>query len=134
MSNSSDNDGTGDAGKRILVIDDDELVRDTICNFLLASGYEVESAEDGDQGLKLLEANPPDLVVTDILMPGKEGMETIMEIRRGGNDVKIVAISGQNWHKDISYLDLAKQLGANATLPKPFSRTELLTVIEELLN
>jgi len=117
----------------ILVIDDDPLVREVIEQFLGSSGYNYRSAADGVAGLDMVNADPPDLVITDILMPKKEGMETIMEIRKAYPDIKIIAISGQGWSGAVSYLDMAQKLGANAALAKPFSKADLLEKIVEVM-
>jgi len=87
----------------------------------------------GFLGLDMVNSDPPDLVITDILMPKKEGMETIMDIRKAYPDIKIIAISGQGWSGAVSYLDMSQKLGANAALPKPFSKADLLEKIAEVL-
>jgi DNA-binding response OmpR family regulator len=120
--------------KAILVIDDDTLVRETIMNFLSTAGFKVDGAGDGTVGIAHYSAKQHDLVVTDILMPGKEGIETIMDLRRINPGVKIIAISGQGWSGPVSYLDMAKQLGADSALSKPFSKSELLQAVDTVMN
>jgi YesN/AraC family two-component response regulator len=117
----------------IVVIDDDELVCETIVSFLQIAGHEVNSALDGDKGIDLVKANNPDLVITDIVMPTKEGMETIRDIKKYSPETKIIAISGQGWASGVSYLEMAERLGANATISKPFTRQDLISKVDEVM-
>lgn len=121
--------------KRILVIDDDTQIRQMLCQMLERQGYEVLGAANGKEGLNIYRQSPTDLIITDIIMPEKEGVETIIELKRDFPDVKIIAISGgsRGLNKDI-YLDYAKRLGALYTFTKPFERKEILEAIEELLG
>jgi CheY-like chemotaxis protein len=114
---------------RALVIDDDDLVRGTIAAMLESAGYLVVQAEDGQQGVQLFQQHPIDLVVTDILMPSKEGIETIVEIRQRNREVRIIAVSGGGAIGATPVLDAARQLGADDVLSKPFSKAELLVKI-----
>lgn len=116
---------------RALVIDDDELVRATVTSMLEAAGYEVLQAEDGQQGLKLFHKHPVDLVITDILMPFKEGIETILELRQRNQEVRIIAMTGGGSIGAMPILDAARRLGANAVLSKPFTKADLLETIEK---
>jgi CheY-like chemotaxis protein len=119
---------------RILVIDDDAEVRSLYKRILEQAGYEIIEASDGNMGIALYKANRPELIITDIIMPEKEGIETIMELRRDYPDVKIIAISGGGQATAGSMcLTLAGQLGADRTLAKPFSKQELLTMISDVL-
>lgn len=118
---------------RILVIDDDGLIRETVRRMLEGAGYEVLEAEDGAAGLRQVTQDPPDLVLTDIYMPGKEGIETIREMRQVSPRLKIIAISGSSWNSGHDALSSAKLLGADRTLPKPFRREQLLASIRECL-
>jgi CheY-like chemotaxis protein len=120
---------SGTKKRRALVIDDDELVRATIVSILESVGYEVFEAEDGQQGLLLFHRHAVDLVITDILMPSKEGIETIVEIRQRNREVRIVAVSGGGNIGSVSVLHAAQRLGADAVLSKPFSKEELLAKI-----
>jgi CheY-like chemotaxis protein len=120
---------SGAQQRRALVIDDDDLVRGTIAAMLEAAGYVVVQAEDGQQGVQLFQQHPIDLVVTDILMPSKEGIETIVEIRQQNRDVRIIAVSGGGAIGATPVLDAARQLGADDVLSKPFSKAELLVKI-----
>jgi CheY-like chemotaxis protein len=119
---------------RILVIDDDSLIRETLRRMLEGAGHEVTEAEDGAAGLKAVSAQRPDLVVTDIYMPGKEGIETIRELRQIVPGLKIIAISGSSWSSGHDALSSAKLLGADRTLPKPFRREQLLASIRDCLQ
>ncbi len=123
---------------RILIIDDDVTVRQAIRRILEKVGYEVVEASDGEEGMRLFYENPADLVITDIFMPGKEGLETIMELQGKFPNVKIIAISGGG-KTDLSkslktdFLMMAEQLGARS-LEKPFELEELLKMVQELLD
>jgi YesN/AraC family two-component response regulator len=96
------------------------------------SGYEVYEAPDGKVGLELYQKKPTDIIITDLLMPEKEGLETIMEFRQNFPNAKIIAISGGGEIGNLSFLSVAKHLGALRTLTKPFTHEELLEAIEEL--
>lgn len=119
---------------RALVIDDDELVRETLVAILRSVDMDVVAARDGNEGLQLFDSDPADLVITDILMPNKEGIETITELRARDSDVKIIAISGGGQVAGPKYLKLAESIGANRTLPKPFTPQQVLTIVNELLQ
>ena len=119
---------------RILVIDDDVHILRALRWMLEGEGYEVVEAVDGNEGIKLLRREPIDLVITDIIMPEKEGLETIMELRRDFPSVKIVAMSGGGHVSPKEYLYLAKKLGAQHTLCKPFTRQETLGAIRDILD
>lgn len=119
--------------KRILLIDDDELLRRMLRIALRHCGYEVAEAGDGRQGLKLHRSAPADLVVTDLIMPEQEGLETIQEFRRHHPTVKIIAMSGGGRFCARGVLPAAKFLGADRTFEKPFANQDLLAAIRELL-
>ena len=118
----------------ILIIEDDDQFRAMLLEMLKLAGYEVEEASNGKEGIKLYIENPKDLVVTDIIMPEQEGIETIIELRRSFPDVKIIAISGGGRITAKDHLRIAKDLGAIQTLPKPFGREKLLKAIREVLK
>jgi CheY-like chemotaxis protein len=122
---------TASQTRRALVIDDDELVRATVTSILESAGYAVVQAGDGQHGLKLFHKHPVDLVITDILMPLKEGIETILEIRQRSPEVRIIAMTGGGSIGAAPILDAAQQLGADAVLSKPFSKADLLGKIEK---
>lgn len=115
---------------KIVIIDDDRLVRDTLLNYLDDGDFDAVGAVDGQKGLELVAEINPEVVVTDILMPNKEGMETISELKRTYPEIRIVAMSGQNWSGFTSYLDMASRLGAHAVLSKPFSRKDFIETIK----
>ena len=118
---------------RILLIDDDGPLRTVLAEALTAAGQEVFQAEDGRQGVEVFRAALPDVVVTDLIMPGKEGIETIAELRKDFPDLPIIAISGGAPNSKL-YLDLAQRLGARRVIAKPFYVQELLRAIEEVLT
>ncbi len=97
------------------------------------TGHDVTLAEDGAKGLKILNATLPDLVITDIIMPEKEGLETIREIKRDYPNVKIIVISGGGNLDVKSYFKIAQTFGADASLAKPFMPSELIILVDELL-
>ena len=118
----------------ILVIDDDASVREVVSEMLRLEGHEVTIAENGREATPLLADRDFDLVITDLIMPEKEGIETISEIRRTDSRIPIVAISGGGRLGPGDYLETARYIGADATLAKPFARQELLTTIDALLG
>lgn len=117
---------------RLLLIDDDEPFRETVSLALAAAGHAVIQASGGRQALTLFRREHIDLVVTDIVMPGGEGIETIMAFRRERPTLPIVAISGVGSRAEL-YLRLASKLGAGRVLTKPFRPGDLLRAIDELL-
>jgi CheY-like chemotaxis protein len=119
---------------RILVFDDEPSILLMIKKMLEKAGYEVEVALNGKEGMELFEKNRPDLLITDIIMPEKEGLETIFELRRKYPDLKIIAISGGGRIGPDGYLPGAKLLGANAVFAKPLIPKEFLNTISELLE
>jgi DNA-binding NtrC family response regulator len=118
---------------KILVIDDDAIVRKTIIRLLEDRGYKVLSAEDGLCGMAMFRSEQPDLVITDIIMPEQEGIQTIAEMRKTRPDAKIIAISGSGRFGDADFLKMAQSLGAMDIVSKPFDADELLTIVENCL-
>ncbi|MFO7554909.1 MAG: response regulator [Desulfobacterales bacterium] len=118
----------------ILIIDDDDQFRVMLRKLIERNGYEVIDASGGQEGIKLYRENPTDLIITDLIMPDKDGIETIQELKQNFPDVKIIAISGGGRLDPQGYLYLAKMLGAQRTLTKPIELPELLKAIEELLK
>jgi len=118
----------------ILVIDDDAAVRTAIRRVLESAGHTALEAPDGRAGLLALRNHGPELVITDILMPEKEGIETIREVRATAPTVKIIAASGDRMAGGPSVLDMALMLGAHRVIQKPFRRDELLGLVERLLQ
>ena len=119
---------------QILVIDDDDQFRVMLKQMLTRNGYEVLEAPNGHEGLKLYREKKPELVITDIIMPEKEGIELIIELKREYPEVKVIAMSGGGRVKPDSYLDTAKILGAIRTFQKPFSMKDLLKTVESELK
>jgi len=117
---------------RILVIDDDALVRTTISVILERAGHEIVLAPDGQVGVLEYGRSAFDLVITDILMPEQEGIETIVALRKANPDVKILAISGGGRAGNQDYLLIAEKFGANASLQKPFDPDDLVARVEAL--
>ena len=116
--------------RKILVIDDDILVRDTIVRILERKGYQVLVAGDGARGVRMFRSEQPDLVITDIIMPEKEGLETIREIRGQRPDARIIAISGGARIGNMDFLDVAGKLGASEIMSKPFDPADLVDRID----
>ncbi|HEY8352112.1 MAG TPA: response regulator [Sphingomonadales bacterium] len=118
---------------RILVIDDEELILRTLKGALEAAGYDVVTARDGKQGLARLREQEFDLIVTDIIMPQMEGIETIREIRRTAPDIPIIAASGGGQLGRERLLGMSVALGATASIAKPFRPRDLIALIERHL-
>ncbi|BBO92410.1 response regulator [Desulfosarcina ovata] len=119
---------------RILVIDDDDTIRLSLRLTLEDADYDVAEAANGEEGLALMRAGSFDLVITDIFMPEKEGIETIDEIRRNYPDTKIISISGGGRMDPDAYLDIAERVGADQSLSKPFDIQLLLDMVAKLLQ
>jgi CheY-like chemotaxis protein len=118
----------------ILVIDDEAAIRQLVRRILERAGHSVIEAPNGRKGISLLRERQVDLVITDILMPEVEGIETILEIRRQFPSTRILAISGGGSVKGTSiYLEAASKLGADAILPKPFRAYALRQLVDRLL-
>jgi len=125
------NDVTRYMQKTILIIEDDERIRELLRTFLEAAGYLVVDAENGAVGIKKYRENTIDLVITDLIMPEKEGIETIRELKALNPQVKIIAMSGGGVLNPEEYLSIAKRLGVLRTLAKPFSREEIVTAVNQ---
>jgi DNA-binding response OmpR family regulator len=118
----------------VLVIEDDDHLRRLLRAVLERAGHTVEDAPNGAAGLKQFSTHPADVVVTDIIMPEKEGLETIIELKRDHPEVKIIAISGGGARLDAQYLPSAKALGADCTIEKPFEPREVIEAVGGLLQ
>lgn len=118
---------------RILVIDDDPVVRGMLVEMLRREGYEVDEADDGRAGMRKFREVPATLVITDVVMPEQEGLETLMQLRHASKTVKVIAISGGGRVGPDAYLNSARTLGADAILAKPFGREELLELVAKVL-
>jgi CheY-like chemotaxis protein len=115
---------------RILVIDDDSSMRRLVARILAGANHEVAEAANGKKGMERFATHRPDVVITDLLMPEQEGIETIRELRRIAPSLRIVAMSGGGTDNDPIFFDIAKALGADAVLAKPFRADELLRVVQ----
>jgi DNA-binding response OmpR family regulator len=121
-------------GRRVLIIDDDiELLRQMVMAFR-SRAYDVIAAPDGQAGLAQFARTPRDLVVTDIIMPNREGIETIVALKKARPSVKVIAISGGYRVGPKDFLNLAGHVGADAVLAKPFKLSQLLDRAEVLLT
>ena len=118
---------------RILIIDDEDELRSMLRQMLEQAGYEVTEAVNGAEGIQLYEQDTHDLIITDIIMPEKEGVETIIALRRADPDLPIIAISGGGRLEATDFLTMTKKLGARRTLSKPFRRDQLLEAVGECL-
>ena len=122
----------GGSGEVLLVDDDIELLRQLAIAFLRA-GHEVQCAVDGEKALAQFDAAAPDAVVIDLIMPVREGIETIIAMRARRPDAKILAISGGLRRSPETFLSMALRLGADAVLPKPFLPSEAVAAVRRLL-
>lgn len=118
---------------RILVIDDEQEFRRMVRAFLEADGHEVFEAVNGLDGMEKFQSVEPELVVTDILMPHQDGIETIRQIRVIDPDVKIIAISGGGQFSASAFLMIADETGADRSLQKPLRRNRFMTEVDQLL-
>jgi len=114
---------------QILLIDDDESLRKTLRITLQRLGHVVAEARDGDEAIRLHEKTAFDVVLTDLIMPNKEGIETIITLRRQRPDVKIIAMSGGGRLNAKDILAVAKAMGAHQVLAKPFSHEALVAAL-----
>ncbi|MBM3565133.1 MAG: response regulator [Alphaproteobacteria bacterium] len=119
---------------RILVIDDEDLVRFTIEQILMSAGHVVATAENGAAGMRRQREIRFDLVITDIMMPEQDGIETIRALKAEFPALPIIAISGGGRMGNLNYLDMAKGFGVSAAIPKPFTPDEILTRVETALK
>jgi DNA-binding NtrC family response regulator len=118
----------------ILIVDDEPGIRELLCLMLEAAGHTVVTAEDGIQAPKILASQPIQVVITDLLMPERDGLEFITEVRKKFPEVKIIAMSGGGHIARDSYLRIAKNFGAHVLLEKPFSQSGVLGAIETVMK
>ena len=118
----------------ILIMDDEEAILGFLKERLMGEGFNVLTASDGKEGMNLFNDNQVDLVITDILMPGQDGFETIMELKKISPNIKIIAMSGGGHGNPKYYLDTARSSGAKYTIEKPFKTSELVEAVHELLK
>jgi CheY-like chemotaxis protein len=119
---------------RLLVIDDQVYVRDVMRRILESAGHQVLLARDGEEAMRLVRREPIDLLLCDIFMPEKDGLEVIREVRREYPGMRIVAMSGGSFDGRLDVLAVTPELGADATLRKPFTPDNLCAVVEETLR
>jgi len=119
---------------KIFVFDDELSILLMLKKMLEKDGYEVETASNGKEGIALFEKGKPDLLITDIIMPEKEGLETIFLLRKRYPDLKIIAISGGGRIGPDEYLPVAKLLGASAVFQKPLIPKEFMQTVSRLLS
>lgn len=119
---------------KVLVVDDEEMVRLVIASTLKRVGIAVQEAENGRTAIRLFRESPADVVITDIIMPEQEGIETILELRRISPTVKIIAMSGGGRVGTTDYLEIAREFGASRTFSKPFDRMKVLEAVYECLT
>ena len=119
---------------RILVIEDDDDFRRMLNVMLSGQGFEVIEASNGEEGIKAYDKDQIDLVITDILMPAKEGKETILELQEINPEVNIIAISGGGTQRTYDYLDWMKDFGTQYVFKKPFNSKVFLDVVKKLLE
>ncbi|MFI4936182.1 MAG: response regulator [Caulobacterales bacterium] len=119
----------------VLVVDDDAVFREIVREMLIQDGHEVVSAEDGDAALRVVDELRPDLAVVDMLMPNRDGIETIGGLKRRWPGVKTIAVSAGSVRLEAdSLLRAAKVLGADATMEKPVQRSQFLDTVHRLLG
>lgn len=118
---------------RVLIVDDNSDVLSSMSLLLSAAGYHIGICEDPTVAIQLNEKQPADVLITDIFMPGADGLETITEFRSRWPALKIVAISGGGTLTRGDYLEVAVRLGADATLRKPFEPQALLDLVHQLV-
>lgn len=120
---------------RILIIDDNTLLGQTLCEGLRMAGFDAMSDDNGERALEFFKAEHPDAVITDVLMPDREGIEVLREIKAEAPDTKVIAMSGGG--RTIGptpLLEMASRMGADAVLAKPFRLNELVSVLNRVLR
>lgn len=118
----------------VLIIEDDEFVMNMLKQTFEREGYEVGTASNGRIGVQLYQSKPYDVVITDLIMPDMEGIETISLLKKDHPQAKIIAISGGGRNSADDYLHLAEKLGAVRTFPKPVDRAELIEAVKNLVG
>ena len=120
--------------KSILIIDDEPQIRSMLRLVLERAGYQVAEAPDGIEGIQSYRENPTDLILTDLIMPNKDGIGMIIDLKKEFPAAKIIAMSGGGLNKPEGYLKGAQKLGALQTLSKPIDREELLRAVKDTLK
>lgn len=119
---------------QVLIIDDEKPIRDMLREMLASEDFEIREASDGRKGMDLIRDSACDLVITDLHMPGQEGLETIQQLHQEYPQVKIIAISGGSPKVSMDFLPVAKLLGANNVIYKPILQKDLLKTIETVMR
>lgn len=119
---------------KILLADDDAMIREVIHRILSLHGYDVTEAEDGEVALHKLQEGEFDLLITDIVMPSREGLELILEVKKKMPELKILAMSAGGRADPDEYLRYAKAFGANEVLPKPSPSEDIIQAVKRLLT
>ena len=122
-----------DVKSRVLIVEDDDQYRDFLAELLGLSGYHIQTAVNGKDGLVQFENFEPNLVITDLVMPEVEGIEMLQRLRKQKSDVPVIVLSGGNRGDANSYLKAADMLGAIKTFKKPVDNGELLKAVESIL-
>ena len=135
MHSTPETDATGKKAdmQSILVIDDDKLMCLALAKILISAGYNVVQAADGEEGLKLYRSQDFDLVITDLIMPDKEGIQIIRELRKENSNIRIIAMSAGGRGGATDYLKWARLMGAKQCLSKPIKREDLLNAVSTVL-
>ena len=120
--------------EKILIIDDETPIRSMVRLILERAGYTVREAQDGIEGIRVFRETPADLVITDLIMPNKDGIGMIIELKKDFPELKIIAMSGGGLNRPEGYLRGAQKLGAACTLSKPLNRNDLLRAVRDTLN
>ena len=121
---------------KILIVDDDKNYRSSLRRLLTDLDYDVIVAENGDEAISTYTQSPADIVITDIFMPEKDGLEVIIELKKKFQDAKIIAISGGStkFNVSLNLLEQAKQLGAHTIIDKPFRNEQLISAIKDIMG
>jgi DNA-binding response OmpR family regulator len=119
---------------RVLVIDDDPDVRGSLSKILTRAGYEVVVAAEGAAGIELQHNDPADVIITDIFMPGLDGLQTIRQLKKEGSAVRIIAVSGGDRTGTMDMKEHARLMGAFKVLAKPFEMGDVLAAVKEALE
>jgi CheY-like chemotaxis protein len=119
---------------RILLVDDDEALRSALAKALTRTGYVTVEATNGQEALEAYRASPADLVLTDVYMPGTDGVEAIIRLRAEFPDARVIVMSGGGYMAAEGVLDVAMRLGAQGTLEKPVDIRALLQAIRDVLS
>jgi two-component system chemotaxis response regulator CheY len=125
---------TGRSGHRILIVDDDADVRRTLHALLSRAGYDVMEAADGNEAVRLWRDHGGDLVITDLHMPQKDGIQTIIELLSHSPKARIIAMSGGGQTRRLDLLGNATMLGAVLTIEKPFTLSEMMQTVDQALK